>query len=221
MPNESLPVEHVPTFCALCISRCGAIATLEEGRLTGLSADPTHPTGQALCIKGKVAPELVYHPDRLLHPMKRTRPKDAADPGWERISWDEALDTIAGRLRDLADRYGPETVVFNTASPSTSAISDSHAWVTRLRRAYGSPNQAVSMELCGWGRWLANVYSYGTSLPAGVMPDLDNAGCILFWGYNPSVSRIAHATAAVAATKRGGETDRRRSAQCRAGAPGG
>lgn len=203
MPNESLPVEQVPTFCALCISRCGAIATVAEGRLTGLSADPTHPTGQALCIKGKVAPELVYHPDRLLHPMKRTQPKDAADAGWERISWDEALDTIAGRLRELAQRHGPETVVFNTASPSTSAISDSHGWLTRLRRAYGSPNQAVSMELCGWGRWLANVYSYGTSLPAGVMPDLDSAGCILFWGYNPSVSRIAHATATVAATKRG------------------
>lgn len=203
MPDASPPVEKVPTYCALCISRCGAIATLEEGRLTGLAADPTHPTGQALCIKGKVAPELVYHPDRLLHPMKRTQPKDAADPGWERIGWDEALDTIAGRLRELAERHGPETVVFNTASPSTSAISDSHAWLTRLRRAYGSPNQAVSMELCGWGRWLANVYSYGTSLPAGVMPDLDNANCILFWGYNPSASRIAHATATVAATKRG------------------
>ncbi len=198
-----MAVEKVPTFCALCISRCGATATVEDGRLTGLSADPNHPTGQALCIKGKVAPELVYHSDRLLYPMKRTKPKDASDPGWERIGWDEALNTISGRLRDLAETHGPETVVFNTASPSTSAISDCHAWVTRLRRAYGSPNQAVSMELCGWGRWLANTYSYGTSLPAGVMPDLDNAGCILFWGYNPTVSRIAHATAAVAATRRG------------------
>ena len=203
MPDESQSVERIPTFCALCISRCGAIATVEDGRLTRLAADPSHPTGRALCIKGKVAPELVYHPDRLLYPMKRTRPKDAADPGWERITWDEALDTIAAHLGALAKAHGPETVAFSNASPSTSALDDSVGWLRRLRRAFGSPNQSTSMELCGWGRWLANLYSYGTALPAGVMPDLENAGCILFWGYNPSVSRIAHATAAVSAIGRG------------------
>jgi len=201
--QQSAQIEHIPTYCALCISRCGAVATLENGRLTALDPDPTHPTGQALCIKGKVAPELVYHPDRLLYPMKRTRPKDAADPGWERISWDEALDIVAARLKALSDAQGPETVAFINASPSTSALDDSVRWLRRLRRAFGSPNQSTSMELCGWGRWLANIYSYGTALPAGVMPDLENAGCILFWGYNPSVSRIAHATATVAAINRG------------------
>ncbi len=195
--------ENIPSFCALCVSRCGAIATLEDGRLIALKPDPSHPTGQAPCIKGKVAPELVYHPDRLLHPMKRTRPKGDDDAGWQQISWDEALETIASKLAALSERHGPETVVFNTASPSTSALSDSMAWVRRLRRAFGSPNQSVSMELCGWGRYLANMYTFGVGLPADCMPDLDNAGCILFWGYNPTVSRIAHATATVAAQKSG------------------
>lgn len=203
MMVEDAGTKGEPTFCALCISRCGARAVVEEGRFISLSADPNHPTGEALCIKGKVAPELVYHPKRLLKPMKRTRPKGATDPGWEPISWDEALDTIAARLRALSDRHGPECVVFNSASPSTSAIDDSMRWIRRLRHAFGSPNQSVSMELCGWGRWLANTYSFGTSLPAGVMPDLERAGCILYWGYNPTVSRIAHATATVAAVKRG------------------
>lgn len=203
MPDGMLPTEKVPTYCALCTSRCGAIATVEEGRLTALSADPSHPTGRALCIKGKVAPELVYSPDRLLHPMKRTKPKGSDDAGWERISWEDALNTIATRLKELRSAYGAETVVFNTASPSTSALSDSRHWVQRLRRTFGSPNQAVSFELCGWGRYMANIYSYGCALPAAVMPDLDNAGCILFWGYNPSASRIAHATATVSAMKRG------------------
>ncbi len=203
MSAETLTTEQVPGFCALCISRCGATATLEDGRFVALKPDPSHPTGQALCIKGKVAPELVYHPDRLLYPMKRTRPKGAADAGWQQISWDEALDTIAGKLKALADRHGPETVVFNTASPSTSALSDSITWVRRLRKAFGSPNQSVSMELCGWGRYLANIYTFGAGLPADCMPDLDNAGCIVLWGYNPTVSRIAHATATVAAQNSG------------------
>ena len=201
--TDATTTEQVPSFCALCISRCGAIATVEKGRFVALKADPSHPTGQALCIKGKVAPELVYHPDRLLYPMKRTRPKGDADPGWQRISWDEALDTVANKLSELSDRYGPETVAFNNASPSTSALSDAVDWVRRLRHAFGSPNHSISMELCGWGRYLANLYSYGAGLPADCMPDLENAGCILFWGYNPTVSRIAHATATVAAQKRG------------------
>jgi len=193
----------VASYCALCTSRCGALATVTGGRLTALAPDPSHPTGKALCLKGKLAPEMVHGPGRLLHPMRRTRPKGDPDPGWERISWDEALDLVAARLTALAAAHGPETVAFNTASPSTSALSDSRHWVVRLRRAFGSPNQSTSYELCGWGRWMANLYSYGAALPAGVMPDLERAGCILFWGYNPTVSRIAHATAAAAAVARG------------------
>lgn len=159
--------ENIPSLCALCVSRCGAIASVENGRLIALKPDPSHPTGQALCIKGKVAPELVYHPDRLLHPMKRTRPKGDEDAGWKHISWDEALEAIASKLTALSEKHGPETVVFNTASPSTSALSDSMVWVRRFRRAFGSPNQSVSMELCGWGRYLANMYTFGAGLHAG------------------------------------------------------
>ena len=59
------------------------------------------------------------------------------------------------------------------------------------------------MELCGWGRYLASLYTYGASVPGRYMPDLDRAGCILFWGYNPLVSRLAHATATRAALRRG------------------
>ncbi len=148
-------------------------------------------------------PEITAHPDRLRHPVRRTSPKGTADPGWQRISWDEALDTVASRLRELAREHGPESVVFSSVSPSTSAIVDAIDWIQRLQRAFGSPNFVVSMELCGWGRYLASLYTYGASVPGQYMPDLDRAGCILFWGYNPSVSRLAHATATTAALRRG------------------
>jgi anaerobic selenocysteine-containing dehydrogenase len=195
--------EQVATFCALCVSRCGAKATITDGTFVALQPDPSHPTGQALCVKGKAAPELVYHAERLLHPLKRTRPKGADDPGWQRVTWDEALDTVAARLRALARDHGPESVVFSATSPSTSAMSDAIDWVMRLRRAFGSPNQCVYMELCGWGRYLASTYTYGAAVPGAYLPDLDHAGCILYWGYNPSVARLAHATSTVAALRRG------------------
>jgi hypothetical protein len=63
------------------------VGVVEAGRFTRLEPDPSHPTGQALCAKGRAAPELVYSRERLTHPLRRTRPKGDADPGWERISW--------------------------------------------------------------------------------------------------------------------------------------
>ena len=201
--TEAATTTRVATFCPLCVSRCGATATVTDGELVALEPDPAHPTGQALCVKGKAAPEIVRHSDRLLHPLKRTRPKGDGDPGWQRITWEEALDTVAARLRALARENGPESVVFSSTSPSTSAMSDAVDWLQRLQRAFGSPNMCVYMELCGWGRYFASLYTYGASVPGSYMPDLDAAGCILFWGYNPSASRLVHATATAAALRRG------------------
>src|SRR6476620_3031218 len=88
-------IRRIHGYCALCIARCGTVASVEEGRFTRLDPDPSHPTGQAICAKGRAAPELVYHPDRLMYPLRRTRPKGDPDPGWVRIGWDEALDLTA------------------------------------------------------------------------------------------------------------------------------
>src|SRR5260221_6883394 len=107
------PVREIQTFCALCRSRCGCRARVARDdpgadRLLEIVADPTHPTGQALCAKGRASPELVTHPDRLTTPLKRTRPKTDADPGWQPIGWDQALDEIAAALTRIARQSGPE-----------------------------------------------------------------------------------------------------------------
>jgi anaerobic selenocysteine-containing dehydrogenase len=94
-------------------------------------------------------------------------------------------------------------VVFGVVSPSTSASDDSLAWIERLTNAFGTPNTCAAMELCGWGRYQATQYTFGASVPGLYMPDLENAGCILFWGYNPNLARLSHATATVEAQKRG------------------
>jgi len=201
MTDASTSTE-VATYCPLCVSRCGARATVTDGTFA-LYRDPTHPTGKVLCIKGKEAPAITAHPDRLRYPMMRTNPKGSADPGWQRISWDDALDTVAERLRGLAREHGPESVVFASVSPSTSAIVDCIDWIQRLQRAFGSPNFVSAMELCGWGRHLASLYTFGAPVPGQFMPDLERAECTLFWGYNPAISRLAHATATRAALNRG------------------
>ncbi|HEX2912133.1 MAG TPA: molybdopterin-dependent oxidoreductase [Chloroflexia bacterium] len=201
--TDQQTTRRLPGYCALCVSRCGSVAVVRDGRFIALEPDPSHPTGKALCAKGKAASELVYHSDRLLYPLKRTRPKGDPDPGWQRISWDEALDLVAARLRAITEQHGPESVVFSLVSPSTSASDDSMTWVQRLMNAFGSPNLCAAMELCGWGRFQATQYTFGAAVPGAYMPDLARAACILFWGYNPNLARLAHATATQEALKRG------------------
>src|SRR5712691_9261251 len=195
--------ERIHGYCGLCIARCGCVAVVEDGRFTRLEPDPAHPTGQALCAKGRAAPELVYHRERLTHPLRRTRPNGEPDPGWERISWDEALGLTAAARRRVAERHGPESVAFTLSSPSTTAIADSSGFIRRLANAFGTPNAGITLDLCGWGRAFATRYTYGVGSvgigSGGAMPDIANRGVLLLWGYTPSFTRITHATAAVAA----------------------
>lgn len=203
MRSAKSRTERIQGYCALCVSRCGSVAVVEDDRLVALEPDRSHPTGHGLCAKGRAAPELVHHPERLLHPLARTRPKGDPDPGWQRISWDEALSRTAGALQRIAREHGPESVAFSAASPSTSALDDSLPWIERLMAAFGTPNLCYSTELCGWGRYGATRSTFGASVPGAYMPDLERAGCIVLWGYNPHLARLTHATSTVQATKRG------------------
>ena len=102
-----MAIEEIHTYCPMCIAQCGVIAVVEDGRFTRVRPDPEHPN-RGICIKGSAAPELVYAPDRLKYPMKRTRPKGDADPGWVEISWEEALDTAASRVRSPGSSDGDD-----------------------------------------------------------------------------------------------------------------
>jgi anaerobic selenocysteine-containing dehydrogenase len=120
------------------------------------------------------------------------------------ISWDEALDAIAANMRAIARAHGPHAVAFSQSSGSTTAITDSAALVRRLMNAFGAPNLVTALDLCGWGRGYATRFVYGVASVAtgsggGAMPDIANAGCLILWGYNPSSTRLTHATA----TRRG------------------
>ncbi|HTI54995.1 MAG TPA: molybdopterin-dependent oxidoreductase, partial [Verrucomicrobiae bacterium] len=195
-----MATERVPGFCALCRSRCGCVSVVEDGRLVAVEPDPSHPTGRHLCVKGQAAPELVYAPDRLLHPMRRTRPRSDPDPGWVRITWDEALNWTAERMRALAQREGPEAVAFAVTTPAGTAVSDGFPWINRLIRAFGSPNMVWGEELCAWHRDYATAFTFGADIGT---PDFERASCLLLWGHNPSTAYLAQATAVSEAVSRG------------------
>ena len=183
-------MRRVPGYCTLCRSRCGTLNTVDGDRLLSVTADPTHPTGQATCAKGRAAPELVHSRERILYPLRRTRPKSDADPGWQRIGWDEALTEIADKLADYRDRHGAESVAFSVTTPSGTPMSDSIDWVERFIRRYGSPNTIYATELCNWHKDVAHQFTFGCGMPVA---DYAQARLNILWGHNPSSVWLAQA----------------------------
>ena len=187
-------------YCALCTAHCATITTVENGRVTRLDPDPDHPNGGVICIKGKAAPELLYHPDRLNYPLKRTRPKGDSDPGWARVSWDEALDAIAKKLLEIRERHGARAVALAKGTRSGTSVDDAERWLGRFLNAFGSPNWVSTTHVCNWHKDTGFSYTFGYNIPT---PDLKNSNAFLLWGHNPSSTSLILAHDIVAARARG------------------
>jgi anaerobic dimethyl sulfoxide reductase subunit A len=108
-----------------CGGRCRVKAHVQDGRILRLSTDdaPDAPEAPQLraCLKGRANHRRLDHPDRLLYPMKRVGKRGAG--GFVRISWDEAIDLMADRLRRVLDQHGPHAVYINYATGDQGAIS--------------------------------------------------------------------------------------------------
>jgi anaerobic selenocysteine-containing dehydrogenase len=202
--NASTPVKKfVRGYCALCTAHCATVATVEKGRVTRLEPDDDHPNGGVICIKGKAAPELVYHPDRLDYPLKRTRPKGDPDPGWQRVGWDEALSDIAQRLISIRARHGAKAVALGKGTKSGTSVDDVERWLGRFLYLFGSPNWVSTTHVCNWHRDTGFSFTFGTNLPT---PDLTHSKTFLLWGHNPSSTSLVLAHDIVAARARGMKT---------------
>jgi anaerobic selenocysteine-containing dehydrogenase len=141
-------------ICGICSAGCWVRVTYaEDGRIAAVKADETSPFGM-LCRAGQAAPEVVYSPDRLLHPMRRKGPKGTFD--FERISWDDAYGIIIDNLQRIKKESGPEATAIYTGSgsfelalcdifqPEGVAVSSASS----VLFPFGSPNTLGVGALC-------------------------------------------------------------------------
>ena len=106
-------VQKVHTSCRACISNCGIIAHVQNGRVIKLEGDPADPMSQGrVCPKGLSGIQALYHPNRNKYPMKRVGERGGNQ--WERISWEEAIDTIADALMAMKEKTGLEGLLCST-----------------------------------------------------------------------------------------------------------
>jgi anaerobic selenocysteine-containing dehydrogenase len=126
-----------------CLGRCGIEVFVKNGRATRVQPFKDYPNGP-LCVKGNSILSQLYHPDRLKYPMKRTSPKGSARAAWQRISWDEALGTIAENLAKIKQKYGPEKILFYAGDPKDPVRPN----LQRLALKFGSPNYGTESSTC-------------------------------------------------------------------------
>jgi len=157
-PPGSKSQQEFFTFCHVCPGHCSVKATLEDGKVVDIVPDRESGLPNELCPvkKGRFSiPEVLNHPDRLKYPQKRTGAR--GEGKWERISWDEALGTIAQKLLTLKETYGPESVAFGLGEPKGLEF----AFAQRLASAFGTPNVVTPGWCCGIPSGMASTLTYG------------------------------------------------------------
>ncbi|MFZ9256551.1 MAG: molybdopterin-dependent oxidoreductase, partial [Burkholderiaceae bacterium] len=118
-----------------CPDTCAMLVTVEGEKAIAIRGDPDHPnTAGVLCTKVSRYLERTYHPERLLHPMRRTGPKGSGQ--FERISWDQALTTIADRLRAEAARDPRAILPYSYAG--TMGVVQGESMATRFFNRIGA-----------------------------------------------------------------------------------
>ncbi|HQF51753.1 MAG TPA: molybdopterin-dependent oxidoreductase, partial [Thermoleophilia bacterium] len=182
------------SLCRMCDDRCGIDVHLEDGRIVDILGNKEHPWNRGrLCVKARAAVDMIYHPDRVLTPLKRT-----AD-GWEQIPLDQALDEIAGRLADVRDRYGARSI--GVWKGEAIGFGQQETVARRFAHALGSPNYLSNDSMCYVGRYMGFTLVDG----AWPIPDLENARCIVLWGANPPYAH-PNMTQYITAARRKGAT---------------
>jgi anaerobic selenocysteine-containing dehydrogenase len=167
-----------------CPDTCGWIITTENGKAMGLEGDPDHPmTRGQLCEKvDGYLTDVVYNPERVLYPLKRVGAK--GEGRFERVSWDQALDDVAARLRRIIDEHGAQAILPYSYAGTMGMVQ---SW--SLDRRFFSRLGASRLErnICGNTGAAGLEVTLGTS--TGILPDdLRRSRFIILWGGNPVVS---------------------------------
>ncbi|MEU5849163.1 molybdopterin-dependent oxidoreductase [Saccharopolyspora shandongensis] len=180
----------VPTTCFNCESACGLLAYVDKDDLSikKLEGNPAHPGSRGRnCAKGPATINQLNDPERILHPLKRTGDRGAGQ--WRRVSWDEALDDIAARIRQAIVENRHEEVMYHVGRPGEDGFAE------RFLNAWGVDGHNSHTNICSSGARFGMTLWAGYDRPS---PDYANANVILLLSshletghyFNPHAQRI-------------------------------
>ena len=169
----------VKSHCRMCHGGCGVLVYTKNGKVAKIAGDPGCPINNGtLCSKGIASVQLAYHPDRLTYPVRRVGAKGSGK--WERVSWDEALDTIAEKILLYKEKHGAESIVMGYGTGR-----ENEAVIYRFSNLLGTPNVLTAGHFCYGPRIATSIITCGTN----PIVDYENhPKCIMVWGNNLVIS---------------------------------
>jgi len=197
MENSTKPhIEQrwVTIPCGMCHNGCGLRVHVEKGKIVGVEGWPEHPYSQGrICVKARQIPEHVHHDARLKYPMRREKGT------FQRISWDEALDTIARKLNEGKEKYGAASFGVFCGDPVElgAALGAGLAW--RFCDVYGTPARFHAADMCCLPIMMAQIATLGDCYE----PDVENSNCVIVWADNPVATYHVRHSRILSAKKRG------------------
>lgn len=171
----------IKSVCQLCRSNsgaCGIDVYVEDGKVVKIEGTKGHPANDGkLCPKGLSALQLQYHPERLLHPLKRVG--ERGEGKWKQISHEEAMGTIATRLKEIIKTDAARAICWFKGV----GVSWEGDWYSAMRfmNVLGSPNLASVAHVCHVPRLIGSLLTYGRQAD----PDVENSNLLIAWGWNP------------------------------------
>ncbi len=183
-PTTRKERKAIPTACWGCVTRDAMIGYVEDGRLMKLEGHPDSiRTLGKLCAKGQAGVNQVYFPDRILYPMQRVGKR--GEHKWKRISWDEALDTIAAKLKPLRDAGTPELFCYHYGRHKASQAATMYDFMA----AYGTGTIGNHTSICEGSKWVGQESLWGGMYDNW---DYDKTDFVLNFGSNQFEAHTNH-----------------------------
>ena len=173
----------VPGMCQLCSTICGIVGHVKDGRIIKLEGNPNDPNSRGkLCARGQAGLNHQYHPERLLYPLKRVGAR--GEGKWKRLTWDEALEEIAEKLKAIRESGHPENFAFHQGRQRSKDA------LKRFLDAFGTSTQLSHRALCSGNRRAANLtYLWESDWD---LNDVEHSKYILNFGSNAFEAHQGH-----------------------------
>jgi len=168
-------------LCNMCPRYCGLNVHVRDGDVIKVEGNPRIPdTKGFICIKGRAAVDFHTHPGRINYPLKRVGKR--GEDKWKRISWQQAMDEIAAKLKGVKGKHGPEAVA--VIGGTVREPGDWSYW--RWCSLFGTPNFISQGRNCGVSEFLSECATYGYHTGQGIRPGITK--CAVLSGWNPAES---------------------------------